>query len=146
MVPVFFRSHEYAGTLDSYTIFEVPDNNFGVVRATIINGKCYYCAIDMCKALELSSDQMSDIIESLDNCIDKSIVKSASYDSAYYLYDNNNNKFLFVDDKVLRMMIYSSDSELAKKCVMEEILADYNQTQNNKEQYNYQQQSEVNID
>lgn len=63
---VFFKNHEYAGTLDSYDIFEVPNSGLGMVRATIINGKQYYCATDICRGLCLDTNNTSIIVKEVE--------------------------------------------------------------------------------
>jgi prophage antirepressor-like protein len=91
-VGVYFKNHEYAGTLDSYDIFPVPNNNFGLVKATIINGMQYFCAIDICRGLCLDVDHTSSIVKDIEkeimglNKVDWNNSRFANFPYELYYY------------------------------------------------------------
>ena len=52
--PVYMEDHTYGGNIARIESF--TNINFGKMRTTVINGKPYFCCIDICRALGLDSD------------------------------------------------------------------------------------------
>ena len=58
--PIYFENHNYPGHL--YSIENFTNINFGDIRTTIINGRPYFSAIDLCRGLLINPKNISQMV------------------------------------------------------------------------------------
>ena len=58
--PIYFENHIYPGHL--YSIENFTNINFGDIRTTIINGRPYFSAIDLCRGLLIDPKHISQMV------------------------------------------------------------------------------------
>lgn len=58
--PIYFENHIYPGHL--YSIENFTNINFGDIRTTIINGRPYFSAIDLCRGLLINPKNISQMV------------------------------------------------------------------------------------
>ena len=121
---VYFEDHTYSGRLLEISNF--TNINFGSVRSTVINGKPYFCANDICRCLDIDTKNVNRILDYAVNDISTYITKCEPYNTnalyeLYYYADveiehlgNKNNlikqmvKMLFVSEHVMYSFVLKS--------------------------------------
>jgi prophage antirepressor-like protein len=122
--PIYFENHEFGGHL--YSIENFTNFKFGCIRTTILNGKPYFAAKDICIGLCLGTDNISRFVSEAVNDLGIYIyplnqIKGVSMQELYYTinievtHPGNNGcqvkqmvQTLFVSESVLYMLMFRS--------------------------------------
>ncbi len=122
--PIYFENHEFGGHL--YSIENFTNFKFGCIRTTILNGKPYFSAKDICRGLCLDTDNVSRFVSEAVNDLGMYIyppyqISGVSIQELYYTinievtHPGNNGcqvkqtvQTLFISEPVLYMLIFRS--------------------------------------
>ena len=127
--PIYFENHEFGGHL--YSIENFTNFKFGCIRTTILNGKPYFAALDICRGLYISdsnsgayvSEAVNNIMTTLDTPLNNKLgYQNDSLEKELFFYLNieithlgNNGcqvkqmvRTLFVSEPILYMLMFKS--------------------------------------